>query len=169
MKFTVSQNCNDSSNRWKAHGPLTREMYELIGLVKKALADGVFYSRDVDAAIRPQLEITEEEAARGVGYVEGGVVRVDIYYARDWIEEQEKIQRNIAARERLRLTPDLQLGSLKFGYQPATRNCKVVKVEGEHVIIHGTRGRYRYTITTTPYAIEKAKENFVEYQKRKKG
>ena len=147
--FPISASTNQARIRWATTNPLTQDMQDLMSKVRLAMQEGIFYDNDLRAAIVAQYDFTEEELSRNdPPRVVGGVVGMEIYYARKAVEAEEKEAVETAARAALKPTPGMRLGMLKFSGCPLFKNCIVESAE-KGVTFLGTRGNKRYRVEST--------------------
>lgn len=91
----------ETANHWDAirgGGPADPHRAYLKHLVAQALRDGLRYTDDVQARVIADLGdlLTDELRARGTQRVHGGVIGMEIYYARELLRDEQR-KRDLAA------------------------------------------------------------------------
>lgn len=117
----------------------------VIAAVSKALTSGLFYTSDVLAfCIKEMLAKPEQVAAQFSNRpVEGGLIGMDCYYARQYIEAQAAQRARVAAADQLKASLGMALGTLVFNDSKRTTNCVITSIadNGLAYKVAGRRGR----------------------------
>jgi len=158
LHYTLSPSTIAAYDRWKADKEPTPEMQALMDTVADALMQGLYYNVDVYAFVVERFDFTPEELQRDVGYVERGVVGMELYYARKRVDARKDAEDEAEARRHLALVAGMKLGELKFAAYSLMRNCVVEGVYASEVIIDVTQGKRRKRFHTTARAILMARE-----------
>lgn len=165
ITFPLTKNCTDAHNRMRAlaHrvGPLTQGEMILIDSVRRALESGLFYTQDVLAFVVADLKVSEEAQAIQANYVEGGLIGMEVYYARDYLDDVRDRQENDAAAERLGLHVGQKLPQLMFSRDYKMNSaCVVTSVgfKGRTAKIEAKRGAQVLHIEASAVDIERAIE-----------
>ena len=157
---------NDTYEDWagcQARGYVpTERQRPIVDAVAAALAAGLYYSRDVLAdvirrmGIPPEVaEVQQSQTCRN----EGGVVGMDAYYARRYLEARAAHRAEDEARAILAPEPGKALGTLIFSDCKQTRACTIIAAPpGDDIRVQGTRGRYSVLVTCTARQIVAAQE-----------
>ena len=138
---------------------------KVIAAVQSALDANLFYTRDVLAHAIVQLGVTPEQAERNYKMrVEGGVIGMDTYYARCYIDAQAKAAAERVALQIIKPHVGQKLGTLMFNDFKRNTGMVVVAVSegGKMITLKGKRGAYSVSLACTAknieYAINRAAE-----------
>lgn len=157
---------NDTYEDWAGCGARgyvpTERQRPIIDAVTAALAAGLYYSSDVLADVIRRLgippdvaEVQRSQSCRN----EGGVVGMDVYYARRYIEARAEHKAEDEARAILAPEPGKALGMLIFSDRKQTRACTIIAApSGGDIRVQGVRGRYPVLVTCTARQIVAAQE-----------
>lgn len=155
--------------RWNAlkNGRETPDAHEkrMISAVEQALAAGLFYNTDVAKSVRETLgDYVPDQFWSIKNGVEGGPMGMEIYYARQVVEQRQKDAAVKAAAEALDLTPGKKLGVLIFNDFKRTVATMVKEApdDGYGVVLTGTRGSNKVELRTDALSIQGAIARAVE-------
>ena len=164
MKFIVSDSTTIAFNRWHNVNRLLSEpapeMLMMVDSVAKALAAGLFYSNDVKAFVMNDLkDQLEGDLDIHKDNVEGGVVGMEIYYARSYLTALQEREENITAIKELDLHLGQDFGTLEINGK-RTCHCIVISFSqtGQTAIVKmsGTRWKNHYNIEVSARGLLKA-------------
>ena len=126
--------------------------------VQQCLDEGLFYTKDVRARCLQLLPVTPEDAARGIGNVEGGDFGMDMYYARRALDARAGFAADDAAI--LEMSPKVgqSLAHLRFNDGKLIRAVKITAVSDDcrSVTITGKRGATTVGASYTPCQLLRA-------------
>lgn len=146
----------------------TVEMAELSIMVKAALDAGLYYSKDVLAAVIEMMgeRLTADLIALGRDRVEGGYFGMEVYYARQYLEALARREQVQSAEADLMLEAGRRLGVLMFSDGKQVKSCTVVRWESGIATIKGMRGRYEVTGSYDALTLSKAIRRYQDYRAR---
>lgn len=179
ITFPLTSNCEEAYSRMRgmAHrmGPLTQGEMILIDSVRRALESGLFYTRDVLAFVVDDLKVSEEAQAIQSKHVEGGLIGMEAYYARGYLDDVKDREENDAAAQKLGLRVGQKLPQMMFSRDyKMNSGCVVFEVgmKGRTAKIAAKRGKQTVHIESNARdilsAIERAAERKAERASRKK-
>ena len=132
--------------------------------VQQCLDEGLYYNDDVYARCRQLLPLTPEDAARGIGRVEGGEFGMDLYYARAALDARAGFAADDAAI--LEMSPKVgqSLTHLMFNDGKLIRAVKITAVSDDSrgVTFTGKRGALTVGASYTPRQLLRAMRNAAE-------
>lgn len=119
----------------------------MIELTQAALDAGLFYNTDVKAHVREHCTFIPDElwTLQFNQPVEGGVVGMEVFYARDYIREKGYREADALALHGLN-AGDI-LGTLHVNHKRIFK-CKIDRIEGATVYFSGMAGSYPCTFST---------------------
>lgn len=130
--------------------------------VEKALANGVFYNRDMDEKVAEALGVGADVRSRKNSGTEGGDFGYDVYMARKAVEAKQRHAEIARVQAEQNFKAGDVLGTLIFNDFKVNTGVTVEAVNGDQIKLRGKRGAYSVTMETGPtnikYAIERAHE-----------
>lgn len=174
ITFPLTANCNEASNRMRSMarrmGPLTQGEMILIDSVRRALASGLFYTSEVLAFVVADLKVTEEAQAIQTKHVEGGLIGMEAYYARGYLEDVQDREDNDEAAKNLGLHSGQKLPQLMFSDRKMNSACIVFEVgaRGRTAKIAAKRGKQVIHIDAKARDILRAIERAAEHKAERK-
>lgn len=130
--------------------------------VEKAIADGVFYNRDMDEKVAEALGVDADVRSRKNSGTEGGDFGYDVYMARKAVEAKQRYAEIARVQAEQNFKVGDVLGTLIFNDFKVNTGVTVKAVNGDQIKLRGKRGAYSVTMETGPtnikYAIERAHE-----------
>jgi hypothetical protein len=148
ITFPLTSNCNEAHARLRslAHrmGPLTRGEIILIDSVRRALESGLYYTKDVLAFVVRDLNVSEEAQAIQAKHVEGGLMGMETYYARDYVEKVAARVKDEEAAARIVPEVGKRLGAIVLNDGKLINAWTIVRMShrGSAVTIQGKRGKH---------------------------
>lgn len=139
----------------------------MMKLIKQAESEGIFYEKDMRRWMFEHTPFIPESAwfmQFETNQTEGGVMGMEVYYARSASRAIERRERNLAAAKTIQ--PGDVLGTLMVNNKKVTR-ATVEKIEGQSVTCRATIGRYGCTFTTEAANIEGMKARAIQKGWRK--
>lgn len=162
---------DNSTDEWarcetKDFVPTARQSL-VVEAVRQALSKGLFYSEAVRLFVAEKLDVSDEIlAANYKARVEGGVFAMDCYYARRYVEAQERIQRDALVKALLKPHVGQKLGTLVFNDFKRCTGVTVVEA-GELIVLTCKRGPKPFSIEVEYESIRHAMDRaFVRGQRK---
>lgn len=144
----------------------------VISAVQAALAAGKYYTNDVRAFCAEYLGVgPEAQQSNGPIRNEGGPFGMDCYYARQYLDAQEKFAKSAEAMSKLKPYVGQKLGPIVFNDYKRTTGVVVIAVfdQTDAVRISGKRGAQTIEATVTATQIASAIDRANEKGYRKDG
>ena len=152
--------------KYRGFSPSPRQSI-VISAVRQCTAEGLRYSDEVKARCATLLEPSDSELAVNVKKVEGGEFGMDVYYARDYIDQAAKYAAEDAAAAALNATAGADLGQLMFNDYKLTRAVSIINVDEKGIWISGSRGTTKIVATVSAMQIKHGMDRAFSYKKRK--
>lgn len=155
MSFTIDPSADSIWERWHAKhpmdGPFTEQDLNLMASVRRALASGLFYNRDVDDFVAEELGVTKEQREIQPKHhaIEGGCFGYEVYFARKNVERNDEIQANKAALVSHRWSVGQKIGKLKCNYK-LVRGCVITSISMSLIELSGVLGNRQCTVKMEP-------------------
>lgn len=147
--------------------PLDPHRAYLKHLVAEALGQGLFYTAEVRPHIIGLLGdlLTEEMRTRNNERMrtEGGVIGMEIYYARDLLNKERERHEIRQAHDRVRPQVGQALGTLVWTDGKRATGCEVTAVDGYALTVRFRRGRSTYDCHCDARTIEAAQSRTREH------
>lgn len=173
MKYTPA-NARAIFDEWhgcKEPGFTPKERHlPIIQAIKEALASGLKYTDDVAKFAGDRLGVPAEIRKLNAEKVENGDFGMDCYYARCYLETQERIERERLALQELAPAIGMQLGTLVFSDFKRTTGVTVIGFDDEaktKIRLSGKRGSAMYEMTAGAVQINNAITRAFERGNRK--
>lgn len=142
----------------------------VIEAVRQALSKGLCYADAIRLFVAEKLDVSDEIlAANYKSRVEGGVFAMDCFYARNYLEAQERFRRDALVKALLKPHAGQKLGTLVFNDFKRCTGVTVVEA-AERIVLACKRGpkpfRIEVEYASIRYAMDRAfdrghrKENF---------
>jgi hypothetical protein len=159
-EYPLPQTSTGSYNRWikcesKEFLPDESQKY-IMDLVEESLNNGLFYNKDVFAQVESKIKsILPSDYQREIGQVEGGVLGMEIYYARKAVEAIKQQNKSDEILNNLQLTEGKELGTLKFNDGRTFHQVKINNIfDSQNINCTGIRGKKNYEINMSAIAIQ---------------
>lgn len=174
ITFPLTKNCTEAHSRMHGManrmGPLTQGELILIDSVRRALASGLFYTSDVLAFVIQDLNVSKEAQTIQADRVEGGLIGMEVYYARGYLDDVKRREANDAAAQKLALRIGQKLPQMMFTDYKMNSGCIVfdVSAKGRTAKIVAKRGRQTVHINASACDIANAIERAAERKAQKR-
>jgi hypothetical protein len=171
-QYPLPQTSNKSYVRWikcesKDFLPDESQKY-IMNLVSESLDQGLFYNRDVFTHVENKIKnILPVDYQREIDQVEGGVLGMEIYYARKAVEAIKKRNKANDILNNLELTEGKWIGTLKFNDGTTIHKVKINSIiDSENINCLGVRGSKEVEFTVTAISIENGLNRWKNNRKR---
>ncbi|UBV45198.1 hypothetical protein LAJ19_20535 (plasmid) [Deinococcus taeanensis] len=169
--YPMPATTGESGDIWaeirRGHRPLDPHRAYLKYLVAEALGQGLFYTAEVRPHIIGLLGdlLTEDMRTRNNERIrtEGGVIGMEIYYARDLLSKERERREIRAAHERIQPRAGLVLGTLIWTDGKRATGCEITAVDGYALTLRFRRGRSTYDCHCDARSIEAAQQRTREH------
>jgi hypothetical protein len=159
-EYPLPQTTSGSYNRWikcesKEFLPDESQRF-IMDLVEESLNNGLFYTKDVFAQVENKMKnILPLDYQRETDQVKGGVLGMEIYYARHAVEAIKKQNEANEVLNSLQLTEGKELGTIKLNNGMTIHKVKINSIiDSMNINCLGIRGGKNVTFTLSAVSIE---------------
>lgn len=163
---------NEGYNEWRRNEcadfqPSARQQI-VMDAVRQALSEGLYYTNDVRPRVAQILGVTGDDLSRGALRVEGGDFGMDVYYARQALEAQQRHTAIAKSAAEMRLKVGDVIGATMFNDFKLNHKTEVIDVAAANEYrLKARRGAATVTFTANAQSLRIAIERAFEKGKRK--
>jgi hypothetical protein len=173
-EYPLPQTTKNSHNRWikcesKEFLPDESQRY-IMDLVEESLNNGLFYSRDIFAQVEEKIKnILPSDYQRETDRVEGGVLGMEIYYARKAVETIKEFNKANEVLNNLELTEGKWIGTIKLNNGITIHKVKInCIIDSMSINCFGVRGGKGVTFILSAVSIEAGSNRWKDTVNKKK-
>lgn len=140
----------------------------IMDAVRQALSEGLYYTNDVRPRVAQILGVTGDVLSRGALRVEGGDFGMDVYYARQALEAQQRHTAIAKSAAEMRLKVGDVIGATMFNDYKLNHKTEVIEVAAANEYrLKARRGAATVTFTANAHSLRIGIERAFEKGKRK--
>lgn len=140
----------------------------IMDAVRQALSEGLYYTNDVRPRVAQILGVTGDVLSRGALRVEGGDFGMDVYYARQALDAQQRHTAIAKSAAEMRLKVGDVIGATMFNDYKLNHKTEVIEVAAANEYrLKARRGAATVTFTANAHSLRIGIQRAFEKGKRK--